>query len=59
MNGSTPVADLVAWISAQIDEQGIDCLRPGWRLGNLSRPRPLELAAAINRLRSLLIPLRV
>lgn len=58
MNGSTPLADLLAWVTNLIDRQGIDSLRPGWRLGNLARPRPLEIAAAINRLRSLSVPSR-
>jgi hypothetical protein len=59
MNGSTPLPELLAWVTNLIDSQGIDSLRPGWRLGDLSRPRPLELAAAINRLRSLSVPSRV
>jgi hypothetical protein len=59
MNGSVPLADLLGWVTSLIDQQGIDSLRPGWRLGNLARTRPLEIAAAINRLRSLSVPSRV
>jgi hypothetical protein len=44
-----PVPDLPAWIL-----QGLDALTPADHLmGNLARPRVYELAAALNRLRSL------
>ena len=53
IDGSTPVAALLHGLSEAIDRDGLDVLRPGWRLGNLARPRMLELAAALSRLRSL------
>lgn len=47
------VRDLLRRIDSDLDEQGLDVLKPTWRLGNLSRPRPLEIAAALNRYRGL------
>ena len=41
-------------LEARIDEEGLDVLspRPGGRPGNLARPRRFEVAAVLNRLRS-------
>lgn len=42
------------FLDAQLDREGLDLLLP-YKVGNLARPRPQEVAFAINRLRSLLI----
>mmetsp|Transcript_14249 Transcript_14249/g.42200 ORF Transcript_14249/g.42200 Transcript_14249/m.42200 type:complete len:462 (+) Transcript_14249:400-1785(+) len=47
------VRELLRRLEADMDTHGLDVLKPGWRLGNLSRPRPLEIAAALNRYRGL------
>ncbi|KAA8492030.1 hypothetical protein FVE85_3468 [Porphyridium purpureum] len=46
---------LVARVEAALDAKGLDAVAPsGWKgIGYYSRPRPLELAAAINRWRLL------
>ena len=48
------VDDMMRRLEAWIDEQGLDVLspRPGGRPGNLARPRRFEVAAVLNRLRS-------
>ena len=53
MDGKTTIEELLAQLYAQIGNGGLDALKPGWRLGNLAMPRPLEVAAALCRLRSL------
>ena len=40
-------------LEAEMDSGGLDALRPGWHACDLARPRPLEVAAALNRLRGL------
>ena len=40
---------------SKVERGGIDVLHPRWRVGNLAMPRPLEVAAALNRLRALQI----
>jgi len=52
-SGEATVADLLQQLTATLDAEGLDALRPSWRLGNLARPRPLEIAASLSRLRSL------
>jgi predicted ABC-class ATPase len=39
-------------LGGEIDAKGLDVLSP-WRTGELVRPRPFEIAAAINRLRGI------
>ncbi len=46
------LAEALGNLSRDLDEKGLDQLSP-WRTGDLVRPRPLEIAAAINRLRGL------
>ncbi|KAL4436891.1 hypothetical protein ABPG75_004030 [Micractinium tetrahymenae] len=46
------LADLLDWLEAAMDEQGVDALAGRSKSGNLARPRRFELAAAINRLRT-------
>lgn len=57
MDGSTPIAELLDRLEAFLDEQGIDSLDPegarGRHPGALARPRRFEVAAALNRLRTL------
>jgi predicted ABC-class ATPase len=42
---------------SEIDEKGLDLLMP-YKVGNLAKPRLFEIAAAVNRLRSLQIKLK-
>lgn len=57
MRGGTPLDELLRDLDRALDGgAGLDALRPGWRLGNLARPRKLELAAALSRLRGLTVP---
>eukprot|EP00879_Flechtneria_rotunda_P024393 GHRR01025856.1.p1 GENE.GHRR01025856.1~~GHRR01025856.1.p1 ORF type:complete len:308 (+),score=146.12 GHRR01025856.1:1943-2866(+) len=47
---------LLQWLQdleAAFDQQGLDVLAPHLLLGNLARPRRFEIAAAINRIRTL------
>lgn len=50
------IADAVAMVDEIFTQEGLDCLdpyyKPGHHPGNFARPRPYEIAAAINRLRS-------
>lgn len=48
-----PVAASLAELQAILDKDGLDALKPGWRMGNLAAPRMLEVGAAFSRLRSL------
>ena len=43
-------------LAASMATDGLDVLRPGWKLGNLAMPRPLEIGAALSRLRGLRVP---
>jgi predicted ABC-class ATPase len=56
MDGQVSIAEVIGAVSRFLDERGIDALSPFRSAeahpGNLARPRSLELAAAINRLRS-------
>jgi hypothetical protein len=53
MDGATPLDALLRTLDETIDREGLDVLRPGRRLGNLARPRMLEVGASLSRLRSL------
>jgi predicted ABC-class ATPase len=57
MDGRATLREVVARLEALLDEAGLGALaprgRPGEHPGNLARPRGLEIAAAINRLRTL------
>ena len=55
MEGDRSVRELLDILEEKISRDGIDALHPRWRVGNLAMPRPLEVAAALNRLRSLQI----
>jgi len=59
MSDSTPLQDVVEGLEHFFDQNGLDALDPFYREeyhpGNFSRPRKYEIAAAINRLRTLKI----
>ncbi len=46
------LADGLKWLDGQLDRNGLDVLSP-FKVGNLARPRPFEVGAAINRMRAL------
>jgi hypothetical protein len=52
MNGRRCLKEVVETVMADIDNSGLDCLTP-YLIGDLARFRGFELAAAINRMRSL------
>jgi predicted ABC-class ATPase len=56
MDGKRTLREVLDALEQFLDEKGLDALdpffRPGQHPGNLARPRVLEIAAAINRLRS-------
>jgi predicted ABC-class ATPase len=56
MDGSAALSEVLDAVEALLDEKGLDVLdpfhRPERHPGNLARPRRFEIAAAINRLRS-------
>ena len=57
VDGRRPLAEILDRLEAWMDERGLECLSPwaqdGAHPGALARPRRFEIAAAINRLRSL------
>jgi predicted ABC-class ATPase len=57
MDGKTPLAEVLDQLDALLDEAGLDVLdpfhQPGRHPGRFARPRRFEIAAAINRIRSL------
>ena len=56
-DGHTPLADLLDALEQVLDSEGLEALSPfargGRHPGNLARPRRYEIAAALNRLRTL------
>ena len=52
-SGDAPIDEVLAKLDASIAASGLDVLRPNWRLGNLAKPRMLEVHAALSRLRGL------
>ncbi len=52
MTATTPLPEVIAAVMADIAQYGLDCLTD-WPIGDLVSFRGLELAAAINRLRTL------
>lgn len=52
MDGKRTLKEVVALVMAELDRSGLDTLGP-YLTGDLARFRPLELAAAINRMRTL------
>ena len=55
-DGKTSVKDMVEAVEALLNQEGLDRLDPFYHPprhpGNFARPRPYEIAAALNRLRS-------
>jgi predicted ABC-class ATPase len=58
MDGSSSLKEGLEKALSEIEEKGLDGLMP-YKVGNLSRPRLFEIAAAINRLRSLQIKIKL
>ncbi|MFQ5789596.1 MAG: ABC-ATPase domain-containing protein [Acidobacteriota bacterium] len=56
MNGKATLREVVERVEALFDQEGLDILdpfhRPGRHPGNFARPRKYEIAAAMNRLRT-------
>lgn len=50
-NAPCSIRDVLRAIDAAIDQNGLDTLAPGQSHGGLTRPRMIEVGAAINRLR--------
>jgi predicted ABC-class ATPase len=56
MDGKTPLPEVLDALEARLEADGLDALSPfgrGRHPGNLARPRRHEIAAALNRLRTL------
>jgi hypothetical protein len=57
MDGAATFAEILDGLDVLFDDEGLDCLdpfeRPDRHPGNFARPRRFEIAAAINRMRSL------
>ena len=57
MNGDASLSEILDRLTTLLDEAGLDVLdpfhRPGRHPGRFARPRRFEIAAAINRYRSL------
>jgi len=54
INGKRIIGELLDAVEEMINQKGLDCIAPGRTIvGNYARPRRLELAAALNRLRGL------
>ncbi|RMF87327.1 MAG: ATPase [Nitrospinota bacterium] len=54
MDGKRSLPEILRQVMADIDQAGLDVLTP-IKVGNLARPRPFEIAGAINRMRTLRI----
>lgn len=52
MTMQTPLPEVIAGVLADVEQAGLDCLSE-WPMGDLVSFRAIELAAAINRLRTL------
>ena len=57
MDGKRTICEVLDWTDSLLDSHGLDALnpfaRPGSHPGNFARPRRYEIAAALNRLRTL------
>jgi hypothetical protein len=54
LDGTATIREAIDGLFAEVDATGVEVLRAGWP-GDLARPRPVEVAAALNRLRSLVV----
>jgi len=52
LEGSASLKEGMELVMRDIEERGLDCLLP-YKVGDLAIPRPCEVAAAINRMRTL------
>ena len=50
------IAENIDTYLARFAAGGLDALHPAWKLGNLAKPRMLEVHAALSRLRGLAVP---
>jgi predicted ABC-class ATPase len=50
-SSTSTLSDVLASLEKLMDEGGLDALAPGQYNGGFARPRPLEIAGAVNRLR--------
>ena len=61
VDGKATVREIMEALTDLFDREGLDCLAPyygnGRHPGNFARPRSYEIAATLNRLRSVLIDL--
>ena len=59
VDGKATVTEILEAVMDRLDREGLDCLAPndghGRHPGNFARPRKYEIAATLNRLRSVLI----
>jgi predicted ABC-class ATPase len=53
LRSNKPLAQVLDELEQKFDQQGLDVLAPKMLLGQFARPRRFELAAAINRVRTL------
>jgi len=55
IDGNKPLAEILKTIEKELEEKGLEMASPfpNQPQGNYARPRPLEIAAALNRLRTL------
>ena len=51
-SSTSTLSDVLVTLEKLMDEGGLDALAPGQYNGGLARPRPMEIAGAVNRLRS-------
>ena len=58
MGGSTSISEILREVESAVERGGLDAVstKPEWRVGNIALPRSLEIAAALSRLRSLVVP---
>lgn len=52
MRGGMPLSNILDQLERDFDEKGLDVLAPKMMFGQFARPRRFELAAAVNRLRT-------
>jgi len=52
MTGNQTLLQVIQQLENRISVQGLDCLKPGQPTGCYARPRIIEVAMALNRLRT-------
>mmetsp|Transcript_16252 Transcript_16252/g.67246 ORF Transcript_16252/g.67246 Transcript_16252/m.67246 type:complete len:216 (+) Transcript_16252:1213-1860(+) len=58
MNDNLTVKEVLDRVDLDIEDEGLDCISIMGPVGTLGRPRPLEIAAALNRLRGVTFKIR-